>query len=186
MVDQQYLKQSFTLTEDGSFRWKDRPASHFKSEKDRDNVNAQFSGKIAGRTSCYGYIQIGLNKRIYFAHRLVWLWHYGVWPNGPLDHINRNRRDNRIENLRQASDSSNQANVGLRSNNTSGYRGVSRARCRSKLKWRANICVRGIRADLGTFQTPEEASIAYEEAHRIAFREFSNPKDRPPHYVIQS
>lgn len=165
-----YLKEALDLDSNGVFWWKVRPQHHFKSAQVAKGVNAMFAGKRAGRVNSWGYVQIGLQYKMYFAHRLVWLWHHGSWPK-QLDHINRNRLDNRIENLREASDSNNQANVGLRANNTSGFRGVTR---RGK-KWRANICVRGIKAEFVGFDTPEEASAAYEEAHRKAFGNFSAP-----------
>lgn len=56
-------------------------------------------GKIAGTLNSHGYIMIGLNRKIYPAHRLVWFWHHGSWPKYPIRHKSGNRADNRISNL---------------------------------------------------------------------------------------
>ena len=174
VLTQKYLREALRLDRHGDFYWKVRPTRHFNSEVDCARANAQWAGKKAGRVSCWGYRQIGLGRKVYYAHRLVWLWHHGTWPPCHLDHINQDRLDNRIENLRLATESNNQANVRIRRNNTSGFRGVDRIKKTGR--WRASICVRGIKACLGMFATPEEASAAYNEAHRIAFREFSPVK----------
>lgn len=171
MITRKFLREALDLNEHGDFFWKVRPTKHFKSEIDCFRANTQRAGKKAGRISCSGYRQIGLGGKIYYAHRLVWLWHHGAWPTDHLDHINQNRLDNRIENLRLASESNNQANTRIRRNNTTGFRGVDRIKRSGR--YRASICVRGIKACLGLFKTPEEASAAYNEAHRIAFRDFS-------------
>lgn len=57
-----------------------------------------------------GYQKISIDRKTYFAHRVAWLWVYGEWPNGQIDHINRNKSDNRIENLRVVSQSENAQN----------------------------------------------------------------------------
>jgi len=168
-LTREYLQEALSLDESGEFTWKIRPRHHFTTDKACRDTNARRAGKHAGRIAGTGYRQIGIGRRIYYAHRLVWFWHHGTWPTGEIDHANQNRLDNRLENLRDATYSNNQANVRVRRTSTSGFRGVSR----TKKKWRASICVRGIKAWLGSFRTPEEASAAYNEAHRIAFRDFS-------------
>src|SRR5687768_770720 len=70
-----------------------------------------------------GYRLISLGKQ-YSAHRLAWLYVYGEWPAGDLDHINCVRDDNRIANLREATDSQNNANRTLAPKNSSGFKGV--------------------------------------------------------------
>jgi len=90
---------------------------------------------------------------------------------GYVDHVNGNGLDNRRENLRPADDSKNAMNRRMRSDNTSGFKGVSRHR----LKWRAEIRVSGQLINLGTFATPQEAARAYDAAAAHYFKEFARP-----------
>ena len=122
----------------------------------RSNVHA---GSRAGSDDGNGYVQIRLFRRTYRAHRLAWLYVYGVWPECMVDHKNRTRSDNRIENLRLADDSQNLQNTPTRSNNRSGYRGVY-WHARAK-KWAAEINAYGCQKYLGLFGTPEDAHTAY-------------------------
>lgn len=79
---------------------------------------------IAGYKKSNGYITISLNNTAYYAHRLAWVVTYGYNPDSILDHINRDRSDNRIGNLRLATKSSNALNTGLRKDNSIGFKGV--------------------------------------------------------------
>lgn len=96
------------------------------------------------------------------AHRVAWFLHYGRFPNGELDHIDGDKANNRIENLRVATRSQNTAYRGKTKRNTSGFKGVCWHR-RDK-RWRASIGSKGRRLDLGSFSTPEEAFEAYKAA----------------------
>ena len=116
-------------------------------------------GERAGRVLPDGYIAIGVDGRRYQAHRLAWLYMTGKWPEGMIDHINLDRQDNRWENLRLATNIQNQANTALRSNNTSGFKGVSWHRLEKK--WTANIRRAGKKVWLGYYDTPESAHEAY-------------------------
>ena len=89
---------------------------------------------------------------------------------GP-DHVNSNGLDNRRINLREASQAQNCANQRLHSNNTSGYKGVSRER--AERRWKARICVKGRHIFLGRFDDPVEAARAYNEAALEYFGEFA-------------
>jgi len=130
----------------GTFRWKAR----------RKGVQI---GALAGAiSSATGYRIIKIDQRLYFAHRLIWFFVHGVWPGADLDHINRQRADNRIANLRPATRSQNQGNTISRRTNTSGYRGVRRTRYG---RWKATISKNCCLIHLGTFDTPEEAHAAY-------------------------
>ena len=92
-------------------------------------------GDQAGYLRPTGYVIITLNYKRYRAHRLAWLYMYGVWPKDQLDHINRVSHDNRIANLREVSNSENQQNSGIQTNNTSGHKGVSWNKGRSASRW---------------------------------------------------
>lgn len=120
------------------------------------------SGTVAGSLCC-GYIQIGLCGQSYLAHRLAWLYVYGAWPNGCIDHKNGLRKDNRIVNLRDVSHCGNMQNLrGPMSNNKAGLMGVRF----TKGKWQAEIRTAGVRRYLGRFVTAAAAHAAYISAKR--------------------
>jgi hypothetical protein len=118
-------------------------------------------GDIAGCLRDDGYIKIKIFGKNYLAHRLAWLFTHGEWPKEEIDHINRVRNDNRIENLRSILKRQQQQNMKLREKSTSGFVGVSQ---RKNGKWRAHITIMGKFISLGVFDTPEAASNAYLEA----------------------
>lgn len=98
-------------------------------------------------------------------HRLIWFLHYGYWP-GILDHINRNKRDNRIENLREVTSQQNACNRDSPKTSTYGVLGVSKNTGNNKLKkpYKAQIVRHGVHYYLGTYVTIEEAKEAYQRA----------------------
>lgn len=83
------------------------------------------NGQVAGAFGRDGYRQIRVDGRIYWAHRLAWLWAHGEWPESEIDHVNGDRADNRISNLRAVTSSQNKMNSAIRSDNSSGVKGVS-------------------------------------------------------------
>jgi hypothetical protein len=107
------------------------------------------------RINSTGYRAVWLSPLYYYAHRVVWVLHCGTDPPEYIDHINGDRTDNRIANLRAASHSQNLANMPIYSSNVSGYKGVYR---RSNGKWGAQINVNCKRIFLGVFETPEDAA----------------------------
>lgn len=131
-------------------------------------------GSVPGGISPQGYRQIGVYGRTYPAHRLAWLLTYGVWPADDIDHINRNRDDNRITNLRLATRSENLHNTGAQPNNTSGHKGVNwhKRAC----KWEARICVHRKQKHLGFYANIEDAI----NARRAAENARPNPSFPPP------
>ena len=127
---------------DGHLIWK---VSRGKSKK----------GNIAGVTMKDGYIGIGFDGRLYKAHRLVWCLHFGDPLPMQIDHINHNRSDNRIENLRLASSEENQKNQSRFITNKSGTTGVVLRP--KKNRYEVNICVNKNNTYLGMYKTIEEA-----------------------------
>jgi hypothetical protein len=120
-------------------------------------------GSVAGTITPKGYrnIWIGGNYR---AHRLAWLYVHGKWPDHEIDHIDGNRANNAIANLRDVTRSVNHENLRCaRSDNAHGLLGVSPSKGK---RWKTSITVNGKWQHLGTFKTPEEAHAAYLEAKR--------------------
>ena len=103
--------------------------------------NRALAGSLAGTKQVNGYIYIRFDGKMILAHRLAWFYIHGVWPKDLIDHINGNRADNRLQNLREASLSQNAANGKVRSTNSSGIAGVSWDK--SKNGWVASITVDG-------------------------------------------
>jgi hypothetical protein len=128
-----------------------------------DRANRVRAGDLAGSAHVRGYWRIGIDGRDYLAHRLAWFHFHGTWPADRIDHVNGDRADNRIANLRSVSNSINQQNQrAARANNSVGLLGVSP----NGKKWSAEIKLNGRRTCLGTFPTPELAHAAYVSAKR--------------------
>lgn len=115
-------------------------------------------GKITGTNSGHGYIKIGLNHKQLYAHRLAWFYVYGEWPE-EIDHINGDRADNRLVNLRSVTKPQNNQNMAIQKSNTSGYKGVSW--CSEKKRWKAQISIENKNKFIGRFDTKEQAYAAY-------------------------
>ena len=130
-------------------------------------------GSLIGGLSPQGYWQISVDGKTYSAQRLAWLYIYGEWPSGIIDHINRNKLDNRIENLRVANKSLNAHNTKIRKTNNSSVKGVTLRSLRNgKLPhkpWVAYIMFNGIRKHLGTYCTLKEAANARYNAEKEVY-----------------
>lgn len=125
-------------------------------------------GSIAGSEN-KGYNRIRLDKRGYPAHRLAWLYYYGEWPKNGIDHIDGNRSNNKILNLRDIPHRNNIENImRAHKNKKSGLPlGVTFNSRVSTNKYRAGIETNGKQISLGAYPTPEEAHQAYVKAKRM-------------------
>lgn len=124
------------------------------------------AGANAGCLDKYGYMRIGINKKIYRLHRLAWLYMTGNWPNVYIDHIDGNKSNNIFSNLREATDGENKQNkTTAQERNRSGFLGVSIVKATGKFK--ASIGINGSNVTIGIYDAPEKAHEAYIEAKRI-------------------
>lgn len=155
-LTQQRLQELLDYNADtGVFVWKRRRAGMAKS------------GTMAGAVKTGGYVQIMVDGQMYLAHRLAWLYVHGCFPKAMIDHINRDPADNRIANLREASDKQNRENCRLQRNNTTGTAGVYWVKRMSK--WQAKIGHNRKRVHLGYFQSEAEAISAVKAAKQELF-----------------
>lgn len=122
----------------------------------------------AGCIDYRGYVMIGFRGKTYAAHRLAWAWMTGQFPDGPLDHVNRVRSDNRWCNLRLADYRLNAANKAGKD------RDLPKGVYRHHDRFRALIKPADKIVHLGVYDTPEEAAAAYYGAAKIAFGKFAN------------
>ena len=136
------------------------PASgEFRAKLDRPRRPA---GSVAGNLRPDGYRCIRLKWRKYWAHHLAWFYVHGAWPADHIDHVNGDRADNRISNLRECTVAQNNQNMAPRRDNSSGFVGVCWNARRGK--YQANISVNGKTTNLGLFDDPFEAHRVYLEA----------------------
>lgn len=152
------LKSFLTYDEfSGDLIWRHRERSHFPNDQAYNAWNARFPEKKVGAVS-NGYVIFSIFKRLYKAHRVAWAIYHGEWPDRHLDHIDGNRSNNRISNLRVVSRTENNMNMARKSTNTSGQTGVSRTK--SGMRWRARIQANGKAKTIGSFATKEQAIAA--------------------------
>lgn len=149
--------------ETGKLFWLARPEAMFARHSDFVRWNKRFAGKQA---FCAPVGQEYLGGRVlgakYFSHRVAWAVHYGEWPASDVDHVNGQRSDNRIANLRLATRAENARNRGANYNSPSKMVGVSRHT--HSQKWRARITVGGRRISLGLFESSIDAARARNSA----------------------
>jgi hypothetical protein len=134
------------------------------------------AGAEAGSINNRGYRWICIDGCLYLAHRLAWLYVYGVWPSAEIDHIDGDPANNRLANLREATRAENGRNLRRRADNTSGAKGV----CFEKSvgRWRASINVNGSQRHLGYFNTVKDATAAYDAAALRHHGEFARVNGR--------
>lgn len=150
--------------ESGIFTWINKPAPRSNRIK---------PGYLAGcKKIDSGYVVINVDGYSYRAHRLAWFYVHGVWPREKMDHINGIKDDNRIINLREASNCENGWNVGMPSTNTSGIKGV----CWDKQtkKWLVQCWVSGKQYKIGRFSSLAAAAKAIADFRVKHHGEFCN------------
>ena len=143
----------------GMLTWRHRAEGLFKRHRQFLNWNARYSGRPTGYRTAFGYLIVRLDPTVFMAHRLIWLLVHGE-PVPEIDHIDGDRANNRIANLRAATRSQNRANSGTSKNNTSGVKGVNA----HKNRFHARIMQDGKAIHLGSFRTIEEAAKARQQA----------------------
>lgn len=150
--------------ETGVFRWRnDRKCG-------RGRIKAK-AGDITGNVAGNGYVRLWINGSTYAAHRIAWLYVYGKHPEHDIDHVNGNRSDNKICNLREATRRENMGNARAHADGTSKYKGVGWSK--QKRKWRARISYAGSEVHLGFFDDERQAKEAYDRAATKYFGNFA-------------
>ena len=161
MITQSKLKALFNYI-DGELYWKVRPI--FTS------INISIpAGHI---DSHHGYRIIMIDKRHYRAHRLIFMYHHNCKLPSVIDHINNNKIDNRIENLRSATSAQNSGNAKLSLKNKSGFKGVHFSK--QLKKWRGGVCVKGRTTYTAPFEVIEDAVVAVQKLRLELHGEYAN------------
>lgn len=155
-INQELLKELFDYREDGAM---------INRIRRRGNKLGAVAGALAAN-----YNHITLFKKTYLAHRIVFLWHHG-WLPPQVDHINGNKRDNRIENLRAADASTNAMNRRAQSRAKTGVKNVGMDR---NGRFRVQVSVGGTTHHLGSFESLALASLVAAEARAKHHGEFAN------------
>lgn len=163
-ITREMLKEVLSYNPDtGEFFWKQRRGG-------------KKAWSMAGHTNRRGYVLIHVYGELHYAHRLAWCMHYGNFPPPSkfIDHVNLNKSDNRIVNLRIATKSENAANTRAQSNSKSQIKGISFG----NNKWRVRICLNGKQMWLGAFSSIEGAKDAYARNATALFGKFARAYEK--------
>jgi hypothetical protein len=160
-ITQERLKEVLTYAPDtGVFYWAKKTCAKV------------VVGKEAGCISPRGYRHIRIDGTLHLAHRLAWLFSHGSIPDGmQVDHINRDKSDNRISNLRLATNAENARNQDGHRRRASAFKGVFWDK--TGKNWGARICVDRTHKYLGGFPTEKQAAAAYDRAAAQFHGEFA-------------
>ena len=157
---QQQVKELFNYQEDGYLTW-------------AVNIRRARIGNKVGIIHTNGYLRTRVNGLLQSNHRLIFLWHHGYMPK-IVDHIDGNKLNNKIDNLRVANNTQNQQNAKINIKSTSGYKNVSL--CPQTKKWAVKISVDGLRKTIGRFDDVELADLVAQEARKKYHKEFARSK----------
>lgn len=167
MLTQQELKSKLSFNpETGIFTWLIANNSRVKV------------GMIAGTFSSTGYVYITIDRKNYKSHRLAWLYMNGECPKDMIDHVDGDKLNNKIVNLRKCNQSQNMQNQKLSKFNTSGYKGVSWHNATSK--WRSRAKLKSKQYHLGLFERAEDAFKAYQKFAKQNHGEFYRETSSQP------
>ena len=136
----------------------------------RVNRSSMKAGQLAGHLKSTGYMAVRINNKEYKAHRIIYLWHHGYLP-ACIDHIDGNRSNNKIDNLRPATTSQNNWNSKRPRKNTSGLKGV--CWCKRDKKWLARVQINGKQLHLGYFNNIDDAEVAIRNARESNHGEYA-------------
>jgi len=159
LITQEFLREHLEYR-DGHLWWIKPTARRVKT------------GQQFGTNHNRGYRQGRLKGKPFLEHRLIWFYHYGVWPN-ELDHKDTNKKNNDIDNLREIEHQQNMLNQGSRGG-TSKHRGIFWSKDHNK--WRVKFCVNGKYHHIGMFENEEDALIASNDFIKTV--EFSKTNER--------
>lgn len=154
--------------ETGSLTWRERPATTWRMR----GWNTRFAGQAAGSPNTNGYLQVPVAGRLLFVHRIAWKIVHGGEPPAEIDHINLNRADNRIANLRAACATMNKANRPVQRNSFTGIKGITLVKGG---RFRARVMLNRREYYVGTFDTAEKAKQARDAKAREIHGEFFRP-----------
>ena len=169
MLTQSDVKELFWYRR-GNLIWKPRPQSAFRSYAAYVMWNKRYANKKAGSKNNRGYVKFGLNKVYYMVHRIVWLYHYGWLPEA-LDHINGKCWDNRLSNLRPATQMENSWNRrAVTKKTTTNIKGVYQ---RKDGLYEAHICANNKRYYLGRYVLKSDAVKRVREAREELHKTFA-------------
>lgn len=174
---QQELSDIFEYhPETGAFTWKPRSEKFFRSAGYAKSWNEKFAGRVvAGVTNGKGYALLEFRRKRVLAHRAAWALVHGEYPSGSIDHIDGERLNNRLTNLRDVSHSVNMRNQKLNRNNKTGFSGIFW----NGTSYEAGIKFKKRKIHLGKFSTLEKAVDARKDAEkRLGFH--------PNHGRVQS
>lgn len=171
VLTQEKVRELFDYREDGNLIWMVSTSRRIKV------------GDVAGSPNGDGYLRVGVNGEQYLAHRLIWLWHHGYLPENGLDHKDRIKTHNWIDNLREINRSCNKRNTANPINNSSGVKGVSWHKFTGT--WVAVIKVHMKNHNLGYFSDFTEA-VAHRLAHEQAVNWSSCDSSSPAYQFIKN
>jgi hypothetical protein len=150
----------------GSLRWRERERHLFKTERAWKASNTARAGHLVSSTDRNGYLVARIKRKHFYVHRIVWEMHYGPIPTKmQVDHIDRNKTNNALSNLRLATAAENIWNSASKTPGVQFHKGRG--------KYIAKMRVNGRQIWLGTFTDPSEAAEAYREASRKFHGPFS-------------
>jgi hypothetical protein len=168
MITQDYVRELFHYKDGGLF-WK----THRKGVR---------AGSMAGTRCSNGYLHATIDRKLYLAHRLIFLYHHGYLPENDIDHIDRNRSNNKIENLREVSKSCNSRNSMQQNSTSSGVKGITWNK--HTQKWKAHIATDGTSKYLGYYSDFTEA-VAHRHAAEQCLNWGSCDSSSPAHQFME-